>query len=329
MKRLFLFTIAFLFAFCINTKAQTKIFRGSIGGKSIEMKLTRNGNELSGTYAYDSVGKDLTVKGSAGPGNNVTLKEFDPTGKQTGTFEGEYKIEDPNEGVFVFTGNWKSPRSKTDSYFYLSEQAIEFTNGLRIAPKLIIEKRFGISVAYPQLVGNNSPAVQAFNRRVASEILKAVNDFKSEPPEDGRGYYETNYNVLLATDNYISVEINADVYSGGAHPNVDHYAFTYDLKKGRELKLADLFKPNGNYEEVLFDAAYKKLQERLRRDGEDPDTLPREELGSLSTWGMTRRGIVLTFDFPHVIEGLARNFVPYGDVKSILNSTGPAANLRR
>ena len=56
--------IASVVALCaLTASAQTKIYRGSIGNSHIQMRLTFSGNQVSGTYAYDSVGQDLKLTG--------------------------------------------------------------------------------------------------------------------------------------------------------------------------------------------------------------------------------------------------------------------------
>src|SRR5258706_16415409 len=56
-----------------------------------------------------------------------------------------------------------------------------------------------------------------------------------------------NYNVLLATDDLISVEMSEYSDSGGAHPNTGFWSLTYDLSGDKELELDDLFKPGSDY----------------------------------------------------------------------------------
>ena len=79
---------------------------------------------------------------------------------------------------------------------------------------------------------------------------KAIKDF--EPgPEAGKNSFETNYNILLANDDLISVEMTEYSDSGGAHPNTGFWSLTYDLSANKELNLNDLFKPGSDYETAI------------------------------------------------------------------------------
>src|ERR1700730_5322442 len=62
-----------------------KFFKGSIGNTlGLQMKLTREGEQLSGNYFYQKVGTRIDVKGTVDKDNNVTLEEIGSGGKLTG-----------------------------------------------------------------------------------------------------------------------------------------------------------------------------------------------------------------------------------------------------
>src|SRR6185503_17719050 len=65
--------------------AQTKHFKGSIGSSlDLQMKLVRMGDQLAGSYFYQKIGARIDVRGSVDKDGNLTLQEFDQSGKQTG-----------------------------------------------------------------------------------------------------------------------------------------------------------------------------------------------------------------------------------------------------
>jgi len=327
MKRIFFFALAFLFTFSVHSaiSAQTKFYRGTVGGKNVEMKLTRAGDQVTGTYSYDAIGGSLTVKGSFS-GDKITLSEYDSTTRMTGKFEGSYVVDNPTESVGAIAGTWKSAKGKTEFQFSLTEQPIEFTNGLVIKPKYLNDKRDEVRVSIPQLTGTNSKAVTVFNTSVNAMLMKDINEYKSIPPERGKSYYEGDYQILLATNDLVSFEINASAYSGGAHPWAVHFGMTYDMKAGREIKFEELFKAKSNYKDVLFNAAKKRLNERFKQEGMGEDEIPieREQIDNLVAWGMSRKGVVIYLPFPHVAEAFSRVFIPFSDLKTVLNPNGPA-----
>src|SRR5690349_16753987 len=64
---------------------QTKYFKGSIGASlDLQMKLVREGDQLTGSYYYQKIGTPITLRGTVDKDGNLTLQEFDGTGKQTG-----------------------------------------------------------------------------------------------------------------------------------------------------------------------------------------------------------------------------------------------------
>ncbi|HEY7546589.1 MAG TPA: hypothetical protein VID27_16990 [Blastocatellia bacterium] len=323
-----------------SAQAQNKklrIFRGSVAFKRVEMKLNFDGANLSGTYLYSSVGKDLTLRGKIDKGQ-ITLQEFDATGKQIGKFVCKL-IEASDENPLTrIEGKWSRADGTSETEVYLSEQNIEFTNGWQIVTKVEKMPRIKLTFYYPQIVGN-SPAIVGFNRRVAAIVAKAVKDFKDGEPNAERCYFDADYNVLLATNDTISIHIDAATYFGGPYPNSDHYTVNYDLREGHEMPLASLFKPGSNYKQKLFrlaiQSATRELNRIQKRDGRESDPPP-EELTSdwdtyidWNTWGITSRGLFVYFSLPHVIEALEENFIPYNALNDILNPNGQAARLRK
>jgi hypothetical protein len=76
-------------------------FAGTINRTiKIRMKLSQNGNEIRGTYSYEKVGKELQLKGTFS-GEQVTLKESDEQGNQTGVFKGRFVNPDLIEGTWT------------------------------------------------------------------------------------------------------------------------------------------------------------------------------------------------------------------------------------
>lgn len=317
-----------------SATSYTKLFRGNIGGHPIEMKLRREGENLSGTYSYDGKSQGLTLKGRIDAKGKLALQEFDANGKQTGQFDCQYR-EEPLEGPSAtIDGKWLPPGGKNESYVYLTEQLDEFANGLRIVPKAIKERRFQIEAVYPQLTGSNERAITDFNQRVASIVEKAIKEFKSGEPDPDKSSYTTSYNVMLASGDLVSVEINEDSYAGGAYPNSGHYALTYDLRAGRELAIESLFKPGSDYKKAIRQYSANNMNERIRKeyetDGKNPDEGPRfsdedVDLESWSSWTMSRQGIFVYYDLVHAVAALDRVFIPYSALKDYINPDGPAA----
>jgi len=319
-----------------NVRAQSappQTFRGTIGEQAVVMKLQRDGDKLTGTYSYERIGQSITLKGQVDAQGNVTLAEFDTAGRQTGQFKGKLEPDEERTDAFILDGTWARADGSHETSFDLHEQQLAFTNGLQFTSKTIADRRLNIKVIYPQLAGGDAPGVIAFNRAVEAFATKLVSEYRKEAvPIDHGGGFETDYNVLLATDDLVSVEFNEENW-GGAHPEADHDAITYDLRSGRALTLAALFKPGAKYADVLRRAARKDMVARLKRleaeNNQDADEsiFSDEDLKEWHAWGLTPRGLILYFELPHVIAVFDKAFVPWAELKDVLDPKGPAAQL--
>ena len=314
--------------------AQTKVYRGSIGNSHIQMRLNFNGSDVSGTYAYDSVGQDLKLTGRL---NNGALELTEMSGKQkTGKFVCKKPLGDPIDSECT----WSKIDGTRESMVTLEEQNFAFSDGIQVAPKMIVNRRTGVTVSYPQITSSSSlPAgAQAFNRRIVALAQKRIGEFE---PVDGKGVFDTNYNVLLGTNEVISVEMSEYYDGGGAHPNNSFWSLTYDLKGNKELKFDDLFKPNSDYNSAIAKFVVADIDKRAaafeeddaRRENRKPvkrddSIVSEDQLNELSGWAMTPKGLVVYFDFPHVIAVFDKTLVPYGVVKQYLNPNGPAARFQ-
>lgn len=313
----------------------TKVFRGSVGGSNFQMRLNIQGPNVSGVYSYDTVGEDIKLTGQLDAQGKLDLKEFDAKGKQTGKFACKQLYGVEPECM------WSKPDGTREAYATLVEQNIGSVH-LQIVPKTIANRRAGVKASYPQLTadaGTLSPGAAAFNRRVLAMTQKAIKDF--EPgPEAGKNSLERNYNVLASTDDLISVELTEYQYSGGAHPNDSFNSLTYDLAANKELQLEDLFKPGSDYKTAIAKYVVADIEKRAlaieesdaRSEGRKPvkrddPIVTEDQLSEISSWGLTPKGLVVYFDFAHVIAVFDRTEVPYSVISEYLKPNGPAARI--
>jgi len=328
-------TLIVLFvALCaMSTSAQTKVYRGSIGNSHIQMSLVFNGNEVTGTYAYDSIGRDLALSGRL---NNGALELTEMSGKQkTGKFVCKKPLNDPIDSECT----WSRMDGTSESMVTLEEQYFDPNGGLQVTPKMITNRR-SVTASYPQITGSGalSAGAQAFNRHIVMLLQKRVREVA---PIDGRGVFETNYNILLGTSDLISVEMSEYYNGGGAHPNSSFWSLTYDLKGNKELKFEDLFKPKSDYNSAIAKYVVADIDRRAdefeaenaRSENRKPNPregsiVSEEQLNELSGWALSSKGLVVYFDFPHVIAVFDKTVVPYSVVKQYLSPTGPAARFQ-
>src|SRR5690349_206429 len=334
--------------------AITKHFKGSIGSSlDLQMKLVRTGDQLAGSYFYQKVGTRIDVRGSVDKDGNLTLEEFDKGGKQTGLFKGLWSV-DPSDGLATLAGNWSKPPSEKDSdkktAFSVHEEPIAFTGEVDLVAKQIKESNkklnYEIDAHYPQLTGGSNPNFEKFNQVARGFVTKPVADFKKnvtpkegdEPPPEGSmgSNIGVSYVVALAQDDLISVEFDLeDYYQGAAHPNTFSEVVNYDLKNGKQLKLADLFKPGAKYLPAIANYCIADLKKQAKDKGLEASEIENDaetNAKNYRSWTITRKGLGVNFDAyqvgPYAV-GPQLVVVPYSALKDVINPEGPVGQFAK
>ena len=333
---------------------QAKYFKGSIGSSlDLQMKLVRTADQLTGSYFYQKVGTRINLRGNVDKDGNLTLEEFDQSGKQTGLFKGIWTI-DGTDGLVTLAGNWSKPpgdkAADKKTAFSVHEEPISFTGEVEIAGKPIKESNkklmYEVEAQYPQITGGNNPNFEKFNQAARASVTSKVAKFKKdmapqagedEPrPEGSMGSDLTvSYDIALAQDDLVSVEFNVgSYYQGAAHPNSYSEVINYDLKNGKQLKLADLFKPGAKYLQAIATyciAELKKDKDKGLLDGIfEKGASPTAD--NYKSWTITRRGFGINFDSYQVgpyAAGPQFVLVPYSTLKDLINPEGPIAQFAK
>lgn len=321
-------------------------FRGRIATLPIEMQLVRDGDRLTGTYFYPRVGKNIALSGTVDSSNNVTLTESDDSGKQTGIFKGKWQTaaDSPDPSIFEIEGKWSRADGSKQTQFIVTQQPYEFTGNVQVTTKVIKDankqKLYTVTAEYPQIEGDSR--FDGFNREARALVTKNVAAFKTAETEDMDTSYtstenetstlDTSYDFHYASDNLISVAFSEDSYSRGrAHGNQVTEVLNYDLKSGKKLALADLFKDKSKYLGVIASYCQKDLKERAKK----PDSMVMPDLiesgagpkaDNYRAWNITKKGLWITFD-PYQVAAYAGGpqyiLVPYSVLKDIIKPDGP------
>jgi hypothetical protein len=339
------------------TVVETRYFTGSIGNAlDLQMKLLREGDTLSGSYFYQKVGTRIDLQGTVDQNGNLSLEEFDSAGKQTGVFKGTWKSN--ADGVIEINGDWTKPAGDKKTAFSLHQQPIEFSNGAEVVSKQIREKnqklKYEIDVAYPQLSGSTDPNYEKFNRTVRALITKKVADFKKEmtpsaedeaaaggetASEESSGSDLTvSYEVVLAKDDLVAIESTvSSYYAGAAHPNSYLEVVNFDLKNGKQLKLAELFNPGSKYLQTIASYCIQELKKQTKGadamlDDEWIQKGAAPELTNYDNWSIRKKGLGITFDSYQVgpyAAGPQSVLVPYSAVKDMIKADGAVGQFAR
>lgn len=336
--------------------AEIKHFKGSIGSSlDLQMKLVHTAGQLSGSYFYQRIGTRINLRGSMDPEGTFQLDEFDQSGKQTGMFKGLWKV-DAQDGLITLAGNWSKPPNEKGSEkktaFSLHEQPIAFSGDVDLFAKQVKESNkklmFEIEAQYPQLSGSINPNFEKFNELVRGLVTKKVADFKKDvAPQEGdeprpEGSMGSSlgiaYDIAIAQDDLISVEFDiGSYYQGAAHPNSSTEVVNYDLKNGRQLKLADLFKPGAKFLQTIAAYSIADLKKQSKAKG---DAMPDDQIQSgagptaknYESWKITRKGLGINFDSYQVgpyAAGPQEVLVPYANLKDMINPEGPIAQFAK
>ncbi|MHB8671903.1 MAG: polysaccharide deacetylase family protein [Acidimicrobiales bacterium] len=140
--------------------------------------------------------------------------------------------------------------------------------------------RFYYEVKMPQLEGLVDPAAQdRFNDDMRAAVVRVIDDFDNAAagapggPAAGPSTLQGAEETTLLDGRRVSIRLSFSQYlSGAAHPTGYVVVFNEDLASGRSLALADLFRSDAAWPEVLSIGARAQL---AHRDG-SPDAVPAE-----------------------------------------------------
>lgn len=323
-------------------------FRGQIGSFNVEMRLRRAGPSLEGAYFYTNRKTDIELRGQVDAQGNFTLRESSG-GAHTGTFKGRW-ADDEETGRLMLGGEWTKPDGTGALSFLLTEHAVEFSAGRTLVTKELREEnkrlRYTVEAEYPRIEGGGGDGAARFNGEAERFVRGKVAEFKNDVAESaGEGpHTETGsdisitYDVGFADDELVSVVFTVgSYYSGAAHPNSYTEVINFDLRRGRRLQLADLFKPSSDYLARVSRYSVNALKAQSRKHGPEPlldDAGIEEGAGpdpeNYKSWVITRRGLSLTFDAYQVgpyAAGPQYVFIPFAELKDIIRAGGPVARF--
>ncbi|HEX7294548.1 MAG TPA: DUF3298 and DUF4163 domain-containing protein [Pyrinomonadaceae bacterium] len=332
--------------------SETKYFKGSIGNTlDLQMKLVKTGDQISGHYVYQKIGTKISLRGTVDNTGNIVLQEFDPSNKQTGEFRGVWTTN-KEDNLASIAGNWSKPpgdkNADKKTAFSVHEEPIFLTGNVEILNKQIKESNkklmYEIDANYPEITGSSNPNTEKLNQVLRGFVTKQVATFKKEmapkPDEEPRPQgsmgsdINVAYTIALAQDDLVSIQFDVgSYYQGAAHPNSYTEVVNYDLKNGKQLKLADVFKAGAKYLQALSIYCIEDLKKQAKQKGSGSmleDASIKEGAGPTSknyeSWTITKKGLGINFDSYQVgpyAAGPQFVMVPYSAIKEHVNPDGP------
>jgi hypothetical protein len=145
-----------------------------------------------------------------------------------------------------------------------------------------------------------------------------------------------DYTVVLAQDDLVSIKFEVgSYYQGAAHPNSYSDVLNYDLKNGKQLKLADLFKPGAKFLPVIATYSIGDLKKQAKDKGLLDDLIESGAAPAAKnylSWNITKKGLGINFD-PYQVGPYAAGpqyvMVPYTILKDLINPDGPIAQFAK
>ncbi|HEX8338406.1 MAG TPA: RsiV family protein [Pyrinomonadaceae bacterium] len=202
-------------------------------------------------------------------------------------------------------------------------------------------KDLKVGADYPVLVGDRSAAAREFNRRARSFVLGEVTPYlepgrdleKEKDPfwKDVEEFYNVRHRVVFAAGDVVSVLFYLEGYNWGAgHSYHQPVTFNFDLKSGREIKLAHLFNPRSDYLRRIAGLCGEDLRRQFGTnfpfftDGLKPTAK------NFKSWVITPGGLVFIFEEYQLVayaQGEPKVLIPFDSLKEIIEPRGALARL--
>jgi Protein of unknown function (DUF3298) len=351
VKRLGILCFASMFligyAFATEAPAFSGDFVGKIGKRSIKANLTRDGISLFGYYGdnVDSrtsyLPKKIWVDGLVRDKDDVVLRSYPETDKNRQVFKA--KLSKAN-GHWQLKGTWRRGE-QADQAFTLKQFNLPFARGVHFENKTQKYKNqtlnANIEIHYFQLAGKRLNAKQkAFNQQVQSVIKKIESDFAKDlelsPPSklSQPNNLTVKSDIMFNKPRLISIRFVQSVFiTGRLRSFVKTQSLNFDVRRGRTLKLSNVFKNGSHYLKTLSTSSYDTLLKRI----DDADSTTNKQSSPLrlevlkkgtapepknfAAWNLTPQGLMITFDPSKVAAaslGPQLVVIPYQDLKLML-----------
>lgn len=144
-------------------------------------------------------------------------------------------------------------------------------------------------------------SVKAFVDKLAKEYEKEIQD-AVEPGEErpsSYGMWEMTgfYTLEKPCPDIVSITFNIYSYSGGAHGNLVINCLNYNLKSGKQLDFADLFKDPEKALLIMSEYSAKKLKTDLGEDADDEmiQSGTTADINNFSNLSLVPQGLFIEF----------------------------------
>ena len=203
------------------------------------------------------------------------------------------------------------------------------------------EKRYHVSVNYPQIVNYKDSRVQdKINSIIQTEINKDADDFIKEmqdwdltdiPAEFG-SEFDCTFSVYYSQDNIFSFAFEIfTYYAGAAHPYSYAKCMNMDLAQVKIMDFAMMFRDENEGLKKISDYCFNDLKKQSEKEdfgfddewvkeGTKPDVKNYENTGIESYWLLV---IFNPYQAASYAAGPQTVKIPYSELKDFINPKGP------
>ncbi len=326
-----------------NCAEAVQLFKGKIAELPVTAKLKIKDGQISGTYSYDKTNREISLKGTIGNDGKLKIEEFGSGLKKpvTAIFTGErYENYSPTTRL---AGDWQRKGKKNTEYFFLHE--VNLAEDVSIVSKSISEKvkSYAIDITYPEFSGGAAD-YSKLNESVRQTVEDTIKEFKTG--DAAKGCSENikgggrpcsltgEYSVVYMSPDLVSVAYSDNLDLGGAHGTPADHAINFDLKNGKPLQLADVFKADADFLKSISDYSIKELTKResLKDDAKwvGEGAAPKAE--NYKIWFLSPKGLIIGFA-PYQVGAYAYGTpyitIPFSELKQILKPDAVTTSLMK
>lgn len=242
--------------------------------------------------------------------------------------------------IFLFSCESKTEKKETPISFELKTFRVESEGGCKAdtLPCPYYE------VTYPEFAGLDSSVATVITREIDASVsmgnpeadgqtmkqigegfIQDYQDFKTEIPDGfGGWHYTAKVAVEVQTDTLLSLSVNDEYYTGGAHGGSGVYFININPKNGQKFTLSHLFKPG--YEEPLREAGNKVFRQvRELADtasfSQNSFEFPEDKFTLNKNYGFKKDGIVFfynSYEIAPYAAGPTEVLIPYVELEQWL-----------
>jgi hypothetical protein len=248
-----LFVFVLSFAFAQESAFQRFFYLGTVEDSEVQLELTLNSNDATGSYYYNLIGTLIELRGKkigdeTDTGQPYSLEELDENGKAVATFTGELS-SDALEFGNTFIGTWAGNNGVTLPFTL--ERVAEFSE---VSFK---QNRIETRVSFPVFSGKLAGFSAAINQAEQVNQLRVDFEQGQGTQQEGELYHawtiSADYSLIYASERLVSLLETTESYTGGAHGNIGFASQTFlqDKEGVRKLELLDLFSENTDLTPIL------------------------------------------------------------------------------